>query len=172
MRILFLILLSVVLLASCVTEKKAVNYMRTHPEKLAEMCANTFPPKIEYRPGKPIYKTDSIIEIRIDTVKVTVDCPDGTKVDADCPPNKTITKTIRDSVMVTDTLEVISTQMVAKLADMEYKLSASKTDLGDMIKDRDKYKEKSSEKGKWNWILGGVLTLLVGIKLVRFFKVI
>lgn len=172
MRNLFFCIVAVLLTTSCVTEKKAFRYMREHPIKLADLCSETYPPKIEYRPGKPIVKTDSIIIEKTDTIKVTVDCPDGTKVKADCPPNKTITKTIRDSITIVDTIEIESTQAKARIDYLQKKLAELESQNSDLRKDNIIIKEDAKTSNKWNWILGSILVIGVGWRLVRFFRVI
>lgn len=169
MRNLFFIIMSVMLFSSCVTEKKARNYYRVHPEKLAEICSDTYPPEVKYIPGKPVYlKGDSTVVI--DTVTITVDCPDGSKVVKDCPPNKTTR--IRDTILITDTLEVISTQALATIDKMGNQVAVLQSKYDKMVEKSDLLKESNKEKTKWNWILGGSLVALVGYRVFRMLRVV
>jgi|GEM_PF-1812749 len=63
-RTLFTLLSILLLTASCVTVKKqrsrAHDFFREHPEELAELCADRFPPEIRYKPGVPIIKRDTV----------------------------------------------------------------------------------------------------------------
>lgn len=59
-----LILALLIATASCVSVKKqrtrAHEFFREHPEELAELCADRFPPSIEYKPGVPIIQRDTV----------------------------------------------------------------------------------------------------------------
>lgn len=145
---------AVLILGGCASVKKqrsrAHEFFREHPAELAELCGDKFPPKIEYRPGKPIFKTDTTVVT--DTVKVTVDCPDGTQVEADCPPNKTTT--IRDTITVRDTImqeNTARTEQFRQAAERNARLAATEQVL------REQAEKRAKNRG---WVLGGVLAAI------------
>src|SRR5690606_22670174 len=122
---------------SCVTEKKARNWAYSHKEKLAEWCADCFPVKpSEVIKGDTITIVDSVV--RVDSIRVQVDCTDGTK--ADCPPNKTITKEIKTHS--TDTIKIRDTAfeyvLETKVKEVNIENDKLKKDLDDMTSSRDK----------------------------------
>lgn len=98
------LILVLALINGCVSVEKAERVMRANPDKLAKLCSDCYPVKpSEIIKGDTIVVVDSVL--RVDSVRVTVDCPDGTKVD--CPPTKIVTKIIKshstDTVKVRDT---------------------------------------------------------------------
>lgn len=144
---------AVLILGGCASVKKqrsrAHEFFREHPAELAELCGDKFPPKIEYRPGKPIIKSDTTVVT--DTVKVTVDCPDGTQVD--CPPNKTVT--IRDTITVRDTIYQENTARIE-----EFRLRAERAERLTVVEQtlRQQADKRAKNRG---WALGGLLTVIV-----------
>lgn len=140
MRILILSLLLAIVASSCGTSKlkqqvKAHNYFNKYPNELAELCGTKFPPETKYLPGAPITIPGKPIIIPGDTVKITVDCPDGSKVSADCPPVDTVQVT--DTLKITDTIQVQNTALITSLnytiARQEGRLASLEQD----VKDRD-----------------------------------
>lgn len=108
------ILLTLLILttASCVSVKKqrsrAHEFFREHPEELAALCADRFPPSIEYKPGIPIIKHDTV------TVPGdSIPCPEVINPDTGqketpmvkCPDCKSVTEyqTRTDTVFVANT---------------------------------------------------------------------
>lgn len=77
--------------------------------ELAKLCLDCFGDKKEpiYIKGDTITTVDSIL--RVDSVRVKVDCPDGTKVD--CPPTNTITRIVKSHS--TDSIQVDRWQTLA-----------------------------------------------------------
>lgn len=159
----------VILFASCVTEKKASRYMREHPNVLAGICADEFPPNIEYRPGKPILKTDTLIQTDSVIIEVNVDCPDGTVVKADCPPNRTITKTIRDSITIIDTVSVENT---ARVEQLQYEIAEVKSERSELKLNNQELDKKRGQYLKWSLLFGGIIAVQIGIRLWKFFRVV
>lgn len=107
------------ILSSCNTVKKqrqkAHFFLYQHPNELAELCATNFKdPDPIFIKGETIVKSDTLI----DTVRVNVDCPDGTQVQADCPKQKTIKKTVTR----TDTIYKDKTATLAKIKAYEASL--------------------------------------------------
>lgn len=149
-----IVLLACILLSGCkVTEKKAKEWAYNHKSELAKWCADCFPVKpIEVIKGVPVLIPGDTI-VTTDTVKVQVDCPDGTKVE--CPPTRIVT--IRDTLMSTDTVKVRDT---AKERVLEDSLSDREERLTDALKSRDGWR-------KFGLIGWGILG--VGL-LVRFIK--
>lgn len=163
MRILILSVLLAIVASSCGTSKlkqqvKAHNYFNKYPNELAELCGSKFPPVTKYIPGKPVILPGDTV-ITTDTVKITVDCPDGTK--KDCPPGKI--KTIRDTVKITDTLEVANH---AALVDLNYKLAKAQAENEVLAQ---KNTEQAKTIKKRNWQIGGLITFGVIAILVRLF---
>ena len=120
-------------LASCTTERKAVNYFNKHPELSAKFCGDAYPVKSEYKPGETIIKRDTVI-VSSDSVL----CPPAGEKGANseskpvyvkCPPNKTITQTI----FRTDTLIKENT---AKLESLRYDLAKVQADNAGLKKDK------------------------------------
>lgn len=156
MRIIFLFLLLGIVSSSCNTklrqQVKAHNYFNKYPIELAALCGTKFPPEEKYIPGKPIVIPGDTVEVR-DTVTITVDCPDGTKVNADCPPNKT--RTVRDTIKITDTLQVANTALIT---DLNYKIATLEGQKVVLAETNSQLKKNIKNK---NWQLGGLITLIV-----------
>lgn len=99
----------------CMTTQKATDYLKKN-NALAEICANEYPPKIEYKAGEIITKSDTTylpgdsvpcppaINGK-DTIRVKVKCPDQ--------------KIIRDTTYRVDTVTMENT---ARVLDLQYKL--------------------------------------------------
>lgn len=137
------------LLGSCTTSKKAKKYAYSHKDELAEWCADCFPVKeSEVTPGKTIFLPGKTI-ITSDTVKVQVDCPDGTK--ADCPPRQIIT--VRDTIVRTDTIKVRDRAM--------------ETILSNDVDEKDREVKKLKERLKYAYYAVGGLILILLISRFR-----
>lgn len=153
MRALLTITAAILLLSSCVSVQKkrsrAHDFFRDHPTELAELCADKFPPSIEYRPGKPVIKSDTTIIT--DTVTIRVDCPDGTQVD--CPPARNII--IRDTMFVTDTIYKENTARIEELL-----LKAERSERLHIVEQALR-QEAESRASKRGWALAGLLTVIV-----------
>lgn len=121
--------------------------MRANPDKLAELCADCYPVKpSELIKGDTVVLVDSVL--RVDSVRVSVDCPDGTKVN--CPPNKVVTRIIRSHS--TDTLKVRDYAFETVLLNERDKVSHDR----DRIRDnRDGWKKTAL----WGWGIIGVCLL-------------
>jgi len=118
MRAYFNIGMSIVLLMclfSCTTERKATNWMITHPDVLSSICAAEYPVKTEYIKGEEITRIDTTIiqgySIPCPEVKQGVD-----KVYVKCPPSKTIIKEITR-------IDTIIKENTAKVSSLGYQLS-------------------------------------------------
>lgn len=157
----FIILLLALSLASCATKKKAEKYYRNNPLELAKICSETYPPKVEYRPGKPIVSSDTVVVRDSVLVEIEVDCPDGTVVKADCPPAEKIY--VNNIVTVTDTAYVINT---ARVEYLEGTLAVKEADIIMLEMDRDNWKRKASSRLRWSIVLG----LIVGVRILWYFR--
>ena len=156
-RILTIIVISI-LLGSCTTSKKAKKYAYSHKDELAEWCAECFPVKeSEITPGKTIFIPGDTL-ITTDTVKVQVDCPDGTK--ADCPPAKIVT--VRDTVVRTDTIKIRDTAKETVLSNNNNNL---KIDVAERDREIVSLKDRNKKLNYALMILGGLIA--VGL-FVRF----
>lgn len=168
MRLLFYLLLVVIVTASsCATKLKrqvrAYEYFNDHPNELAELCGTKFPPITKYLPGKPIFLPGEVKTI-VDSVTITVDCPDGTQVKADCPPNKNTT--IRDTIKIVDTIETSNTAIIAA---QNYKIVGQQATIDDLTKKKieaDKIVKRKSMQ------LGIFVTIVVLYLLWRFYNFI
>ena len=156
MKRLILLLTISLLLVGCVTEKKARNWAYSHKDKLAEWCSDCYPVKpSDTIKGDTIIKVDSITST--DTIRVIVDCPDGTKVE--CPPQRTITRVIHSHS--TDTIKVRDTAYERVIEDKnsknEDKVKQLERQLEDVTESRNRYR-------KWFFILVGLLVAWGGIR--------
>lgn len=151
MKQLIAMLMLLTMLSSCkVTEEKAKDWAYSNKDKLAEWCADCFPVKpSEVIPGKTVILPGDTI-VTTDTVKVQVDCPDGTK--ADCPPG--VIKTIRDTLYQVDTIKIRDTAVEQVLANDR---DSHKHKLDNMTESRDKYR-------KWFWIS---IAIIAGYSLIK-----
>jgi len=102
-------LIVLVLLSGCMGVKKATRVMKEHPKELAKLCSESFPVKeSEVKEGRVIVlPSDTVVVESTDTVVVTANCPDGTKVKTKCPPCKERIVT-KNSIRV-DTLKIRDT---------------------------------------------------------------
>lgn len=119
-------------------EDRAYRFFREHPAKLAELCANEYPPKDSISPGKEILITD--------TLKVpgdSIPCPPvpGQKpVFVKCPEQKTITntRTKTDTIFRENTARVAS--LNAKLQEANTKLAICDNQFQEETKEKQKFK--------------------------------
>lgn len=148
------ILIACILLSGCkVTEQKAKDWAYNHKSELAKWCADCFPVKpIEVIKGVPVLIPGDTV-VTTDTVKVQVDCPDGTKVE--CPPARIIT--IRDTLVSVDTIKVRDT---AKERVLEDSLSDREDRLTDALKSRNTWR-------KWCLIFGGLFGIGVVLRFIK-----
>lgn len=167
-KIIYLLLL-VIVTSSCATKLKqqvrAHNYFNKYPNELAEICAIKYPPEVKYVQGKPVLVQGKPIVTR-DTVQITVDCPDGTKVKADCPPNETSFQT--DTITIRDTAYVANTALINTLT---YTISALQGKVDSQVSD---IKELKATIRKRNIQLAsiGVGVLLISIfGIYRYLKI-
>ena len=113
MRNKLLIFAIALLIAGCASRReKSITYMQDNPEELAKLCALHFKPVVEYKPGKVVHVSDTVLI-------------DGEPIP--CPPNekgevvyvKGRDKIIRDTIRITDTAMIRDT---AKEAELSFKL--------------------------------------------------
>lgn len=160
MRILLFLL--VLVIASCNPLKKAVRVMKENPEKLAELCAETFPG------GDTVFiKGDTTIKVDTVTEGVIIEVPcDTATLTAKCPPAKVITRavTIHDTLIKPD---------VYKEAKLNYTIQARDKTIADQAiainriqSDFDKMKDKRN----WWRIVALILSGMLGLGILAKFK--
>lgn len=117
MRNIIILIVSLLFTASCTTQRKAEQWYRGHSTELAKLCHECFPvKKSEVIEGKIIYlPSDTVYTASVDTVTVTADCPDGTKVKTKCPP--CVNKEVIKKVLRVDTIKVEDTAHIKVLED-------------------------------------------------------
>lgn len=154
-----------VFVAGCATtEKKARNYYLENKQDLSALCAECFPVKSEFKPGKPIQLPADTVFIPGIPVIVKGDCPDGTKVDVECPPSDTIKVyipiQIRDTLIQADSAAIFywkgeHTKVVQDKQVIELKQV-------DLTESRNLWR-------KWALILGAAIAVFFIYKGYRFY---
>jgi len=150
-----LIITVVAMLSGCMTERKRADlfhrYARENPTKLAELCADKYPPKVTTVKGK----TDTVTMRDTLRVKVPVPMPGGTDtLWADCPPAEHVYHYINR----TDTIMQENTALIAAL---QGKLAEANTELA-----VEKALRSSSDKQARNrlyWIIGLGIGLVASV---------
>lgn len=168
MRKLFAGLLALLLLAGCAPSIKKqrarfVTYAQMNPVELAEICEKTFPFKETLIPGIP----DTVTNTVLDTVKVTVPCPDGTR--AECPPFKTVYKNITrvDTAYQEDTRRIVILQdYLAKQTDA---LGEAEEKITDQEAKIEELKQANAKKLK---IIIGFSLAFLGLGFLKFKRII
>jgi len=156
-----LLIIMCVVLCGCATfekqQQKAELFYRTYPNEMAKICANEFPVKTEYLPGKEILTHDTTVLTQ--TVRVLVP---GTKDSVDCPAVKTITKYIKRI----DTLVKVNT---AAVDSMKHYTAVKELDIAG-LKQALKDSQATAKNRLWvSIVLGVVLVAGVAWKLYRLF---
>lgn len=154
MKTKLLLLITAVLLSSCMTQKKqqriATAYMHSHPVELATLCNIHFKPQTIFKEGKPIHTSDTTY-----LPGEEIPCPEGAS-HVQCPPQKTI----RDTVFRTDTMEIVDKASIAVLLDQINTLSISEA----VLKNELSNSRKANRNKTW-WIIGlGLAVLGLGWK--------
>lgn len=154
MRLIVLLFMCSLFVGCTTTEKKAKNWAYNHKDKLAEWCADCFPVKTsELIKGDTVTLIDSVL--RVDSVRVQADCPDGTKVD--CPPTRTVTKIVK-----THSTDTIKVRDVAYERVIENKVREVTIKNDQLTKELDKM---TKERNKWRkWF--AFLSLAIGLGIV------
>lgn len=108
-------IIAALLFCSCMTTKKATDYLKKN-NSLAGICANEYPPKIEYKSGQVITKSDTTY-LPGDSIPCppTINGKDTIRIKVKCPDQKII----RDTIYRVDTVTVENT---ARVLDLQYKL--------------------------------------------------
>lgn len=161
MRLFLLLLISSVLVGCATTERKAKNWAYDNKAKLAEWCADCFPVKpVEVIKGR----VDTIVNevLKVDSVRVTVDCPDGTTVD--CPPSKTVVRVVETHS--TDTVKIRDTALETVLEN-KYKNA-----LVDNEKLSDKLADEIESKKQYRKYFFGLLALVAVYGLLKFKRIL
>ena len=149
-------------LSSCLTTQKAKDYLK-EKDKLAEICAETYPVKEVYIKGDSVTVLDTLYvgENVYDTLTTTDTVTQVvTKTITKTLPPKLITKTIR----ITDTVRQENT---ARVAAMQIEINALKADnqfkdlqIADLKQSRNKFR-------LWFWILVGAIGLYTALKIKK-----
>ena len=151
-------------LSSCLTTQKAKDYLK-EKDKLAEICAETYPVKEVYIKGDSVtvldtlYVGENLFDTLYYTIKDTV-----TRVITKTLPAKIITKTIH----VTDTIVKENT---ARIEDFNIQLRNKDIENGILKADRDNWKSKAKQRFWWLLIAIGAMgayTILKIKKIISF----
>ena len=151
-------------LSSCLTTQKAKDYLK-EKDKLAEICAETYPVKEVYIKGDSVtvldtlYVGENLFDTLYYTIKDTV-----TRVITKTLPAKVITKTIH----VTDTIVKENT---ARIEDFNIQLRNKEIENGILKADRDNWKSKAKQRFWWLLIAIGAMgayTILKIKKIISF----
>ena len=151
-------------LSSCLTTQKAKDYLK-EKDKLAEICAETYPVKTEYIKGDSVtvldtlYVGENLFDTLYYTIKDTV-----TRVITKTLPAKILTKTIH----VTDTIVKENT---ARIEDFNIQLRNKEIENGILKADRDNWKSKAKQRFWWLLIAIGAMgayTILKIKKIISF----
>ena len=151
-------------LSSCLTTQKAKDYLK-EKDKLAEICAETYPVKEVYIKGDSVtvldtlYVGENLFDTLYYTIKDTV-----TRVITKTLPAKIITKTIH----VTDTIVKENT---ARIEDFNIQLRNKEIENGILKADRDNWKSKAKQRFWWLLIAIGAMgayTILKIKKIISF----
>ena len=151
-------------LSSCLTTQKAKDFLK-EKDKLAEICAETYPVKTEYIKGDSVtvldtlYVGENVFDTLYYTIKDTV-----TRVITKTLPAKVITKTIH----VTDTIVKENT---ARIEDFNIQLRNKDIENGILKADRDNWKSKAKQRFWWLLIAIGAMgayTILKIKKIISF----
>lgn len=142
----------------CATQKKAEKYYTKHPVKLAEKCAEKFPVKDTYIPGDTVTKYDTLWGIETVTDTLISEPQVITEIrTVTVPKIVTKTNTIRDTVIRENTAKtyILNQEIVQLKADKIYlneKLSASD--------------ESRDDWRKMFFILLGIVVIYTGLKIL------
>ena len=151
-------------LSSCLTTQKAKDFLK-EKDKLAEICAETYPVKEVYIKGDSVtvldtlYVGENLFDTLYYTIKDTV-----TRVITKTLPAKIITKTIH----VTDTIVKENT---ARIEDFNIQLRNKDIENGILKADRDNWKSKAKQRFWWLLIAIGAMgayTILKIKKIISF----
>ena len=151
-------------LSSCLTTQKAKDFLK-EKDKLAEICAETYPVKEVYIKGDSVtvldtlYVGENLFDTLYYTIKDTV-----TRVITKTLPAKIITKTIH----VTDTIVKENT---ARIEDFNIQLRNKEIENGILKADRDNWKSKAKQRFWWLLIAIGAMgayTILKIKKIISF----
>ena len=153
-------------LSSCLTTQKAKDYLK-EKDKLAEICAETYPVKEVYIKGDSVTVLDTLYvgENVYDTLTTTDTVTQVvTKTITKTLPPKIITKTIH----VTDTIVKENT---ARIEDFNIQLRNKEIENGILKADRDNWKSKAKQRFWWLLIAIGAMgayTILKIKKIISF----
>lgn len=155
MRHLILLLTAVLMLYSCMTERKRADvfhrYARENPTELAEICADKYPPKTVTVKGR----TDTVTKRDTLRVRVPVKVPGGTDtVWADCPPAQVVEHYINR----TDTIMQENTALIASL---QGKLAQSEQDKA--VETALRLEAKKAARNRMYWIVGLGIALIASV---------
>lgn len=147
-------------LSSCLTTQKAKDFLK-EKDKLAEICAETYPVKEVYIKGDSVtvldtlYVGENLFDTLYYTIKDTV-----TRVITKTLPAKIITKTIH----VTDTIVKENT---ARIEDFNIQLRNKEIENGILKADRDNWKSKAKQRFWWLLIAIGAMGAYTIIKIKK-----
>ena len=147
-------------LSSCLTTQKAKDYLK-EKDKLAEICAETYPVKEVFIKGDSVtvldtlYVGENVFDTLYYTIKDTV-----TRVITKTLPAKVITKTIH----VTDTIVKENT---ARIEDFNIQLRNKEIENGILKADRDNWKSKAKQRFWWLLIAIGAMGAYTILKIKK-----
>lgn len=164
-----ILILGIMFLVSCTTQKSATNYFKKNDVQLAELCNERFPvPETE----RELIPGDTIVKEKIITLPgVDIPCPEPTaenpKPVVKCPPcqNKVTERTIRDTlkIKVRDTRELFIYQTeLKKVNEKNSELQLQNETL------KDDLRTAKNQRNNFMWIL---VCFGVGLALFVIFKI-
>lgn len=152
-------ILSLLVLGSCMTPKKAIKVLNKHGFVAAKYCADTFPVDTSFKKGEPVINTDTLF-LKPDSV---ICKPTDTPYYTPCPPNKAVIQRIYR----TDTLIKLNTALVGALKgridSLKEEINAAKVQMGVIEGDKVRLKQGRNawrEKALITW--GAILLVVSG----------
>lgn len=141
--------------------RNAAEFYQTHPAELAEVCADRFPPKVEYKKGDSILVKGDTVYLKGDSlvcpdIPATPTQPAGKGKVLKCPESKVVTNTIR----ITDTITVENT---ARVNSVLYRLQTVSADL-----DKTKIELGEANKRRRTNLLTWIILAIVAAALAFF----
>jgi hypothetical protein len=137
------LLLLLIILTGCATQKKADKFYAKHPELLALKCATKYPVKDSIIKGDSVVRFDTLWETFTDTLISEPQVIIETKL-----VPKTVTKTVvvRDTIIRENTAKIsVLGSQIAKLNEANRILSEKNAEIS---QERDGYKD---QRNKWKF---------------------
>jgi len=148
------IVLALLLLSSCMSTEKATGYLKKKGA-LAGLCAEEYPVRESYKPGKPVIVRDTVEkEGKVMECPETIDKATGKayRPKVQCPPQKVVRETVsRTDIIYQENTALVKAQ-AQELQGLKEKLRIA----------------EEQAAGRLIWVL--VLTGLLVLVLLRWYK--